>query len=109
MILSDRPIDAYEYAEAYSGLYFFNCSTYNECRDCLASRQIYIPEGEKMTEFNPKDGKNYVLVGFSTEEDYTKHEYRWMTVQKKYLKRFMERLEDIFNPVLEDEKESCTA
>jgi len=92
MILADRPLDCNEYAEAYSGRYFLRCDTFNECRRCLASVRIYIPEGEKMTEFSPKADKNYVLVSFSAEKNYTQHEYRWMTVQKKYLKGFIKRL-----------------
>ena len=94
-VLSNQILTARNYAEAYSGRYFAPCDTYEEVKKCLASCGIYISKGIRLKDFGPaedlkcaKDGMCYVLVQFSTEENYTEYEYLWMSVQKKYRKRF---------------------
>lgn len=54
--------------------------------------------GKKLSELSPEDitaeDRYFVLVEFSKEEDYTEHELYWMTVQKKYVKRFLKFLRE---------------
>ena len=94
-IISDSVINARQFAEYYSGKYFTNCDTFDETKRCLASESIFIGEGVRLTDiFNPKyEGDNaYVVVEFSTEDDYTQHEIRAMRIQKKYLSRFLRNM-----------------
>ena len=92
MIICNNMLYGSTYAEAYSGKYFFQCDTYDEVKKCLMSQSIYISKGKKMSELTPADieakDKFYVLVEFSREENYTEHDLLFMTVQKKYMKRF---------------------
>lgn len=94
MIISDQILNANRFAEYYSGKYFSNCDTFDETRDRLASAGIYIKRGYKLSELRDtlSPDKSYVIVSFSTEEDYTQHEYLAMFIQKKYLNRFIRNM-----------------
>ena len=102
-IISDKILYSSQFAEYYTGNYFFRCSTFNEVKQCLASERIFISKGfdfkltEMQTAFKkmPEDAP-CVIVQFSTEEDYTEYEYRLMRIQKKYIKKFMERMYEAY-------------
>ena len=95
--ICDEILNASTYTMAYTEKYFFDCSTYKECRNCLESEHIYISKGYRLTESDKVPDMNCVIVEFSREDNRLLSEYRIMTVQKKYLKRFLR--------VLEEEKE----
>jgi hypothetical protein len=93
--ITDEVLYGSKYVEAYTGLYYYQpeVSTCEECRRACASSSIYISKGYKLTEIDKiPETANCVLVQFSKEEDYTEPDYRIMTVQKKYLKRFLKNL-----------------
>lgn len=93
MIITDKILFANEFAEYYSGKYFTRCYTFNETRNCLASACIYIKRGYPFSKIDKLDNDSaYVVVQFSTEEDYAQYEYIIMRVQKKYLKRFLRNM-----------------
>ena len=94
-ILSDNLLSASQYAEYYSGLYFFRCDTLEETKNCLASEKIWISDGLKLsdlTQLEHLDNAYFVLVEFSLPDDYTHHEIRLMRVQKRYLSRFLRNM-----------------
>ena len=96
MIICDQILTGNQYARCYTGKYFVHCDTVNEVRGAIRSVGISTINGIKLSEnseINYLD-KNFVLVEFSKEDDYTEHEYRWMTVQKKHLKGFVKRLNE---------------
>lgn len=98
-IITDKILYGSQFAECYSGLYFFNCDTFNEVRAKLASQHIYISDGWSLTEIPTAlqqlpDDAYCVIVQFSTDRDYTEHEYRLMRIQKKYIKRFIKNMQD---------------
>lgn len=94
-IISNDIIPARLFAQYYSNLYFMRCDTYNETWRCLASQHIYIGQGVPLTQINTlPDGVPCVIVEFSTERNYTEHEYRIIRIQKKYLKRFMKNMQE---------------
>ena len=96
--ISDIPLYPNQYAEAYTSMYFTRCDTYKECQRCCASYNIYISKGYHLSEIDKiPENANCVLVNFSTEEDYTKYDWRIMTVQKKYLERFKKNLKDMYS------------
>ena len=91
--ITDEVLYGSKFVEAYTSFYYFQTSTYEECRRACASSCIYISKGYKLTEIDKiPETANCVLVQFSKEEDYTEPDYRIMTVQKKYLKRFLKNL-----------------
>ena len=98
-IISDEIITASQFAEYYSGKFFFNCDTYKEVKRALFCEGIYISDGINLTEIPevlskaPKDSY-FVIVQFSTEYDYTKYEYKLMRIQKRYIKRFLKAMEE---------------
>lgn len=94
-ILSDNLLSARQYAEYYSGLYFSHCDTLEETKNCLASENIWISDGLKLSELTQLehlDNAYFVLVEFSLPDDYTQHEIRLMRVQKRYLSRFLRNM-----------------
>ena len=95
-VISNKVLYAYDYAAAYTGCYFSYCDTYNECARCCLSRGISISKPITLMDFSQKydPDKNYVLVCFSTPKDFTDYHYCYMTIQKKYLKRFEKYLDD---------------
>lgn len=93
--VSDKLLFANEFVEYYTGLYFFHCDTLKEAKNCLSSENIWIGDGYELTEIDGiklSDGY-FVLVEFSTDDGFTRHEIRIMRVQKKYLKRFLKNME----------------
>lgn len=99
MIITDKILTANQFAEYYSGKYYTPCDTFEETRNCLANdAKIYIGEGFRFTELTDTDitvpGKAFVVVSFSSKDDYTKYEYRIMRIQKRYLFRFMKNMND---------------
>ena len=99
MFITDKVITAGTYALCYSGQYFVHCDTYKECQMKLTSEHIYVPKGMPITKLTADDiaKKNLIIVQFSKEECFTDHDYLVMTVQKKYLKRFLKRLEEEYS------------
>lgn len=94
-VLSDKVLTARQFAEYYSNMYFTRCDTYEEARRCLASQHIYIGEGVHLTQINTLPvNVPCVIVQFSTERNYTEHEYRVIRIQKKYLNRFLKNLKE---------------
>lgn len=95
MIICDTVLNARQFAEYYSNKYFTNCDTFEEVRKCLASECIYIGSGYNLKNIRKMEpSKCYVIVEFSTEENYTEHEYRFMLVQKKYQNRFTRNMKE---------------
>ncbi len=95
--ITDNPLYPSQYAEAYTGMYFTRCDTYAECQRACASYHIYISKGYHLTDMDKiPENANCVLVNFSTEEDYTKYDWRIMTIQKKYLSRFKKNLTEMY-------------
>ena len=98
-IISNKIITASQFAEYYSGKFFFNCDTYKEVKRALFCERIYISDGIDLTEIPevlskaPKDSY-FVIVQFSTKYDYTEHEYKLMRIQKRYIKRFLKAMEE---------------
>ena len=98
-IISDSILYGSQFAEYYTGKYFFKCDTFEEVKNAIASEHIYIGDGEKLSNIPrtlnkaPKDAA-YVIVQFAKEEDYTQHEYRLIRIQTKYLKRFTIAMQD---------------
>lgn len=106
-IITDKILYGSQFAEYYTGLYFMNCDTFNEVKTKIASQHIYISDGYSLSEIPeamkslPEDAA-CVIVQFSTEEDYTQHEYRLMRIQKKYLKRFIKAMNKDYEAFTED-------
>ncbi len=93
MIICDKILNSRQFAEYYSNTYFTNCDTFDEVKKCLASECIYIGDGYHFRNISNLDpAKCYVIVEFSSEEDYTEHEYRAMLIQKKYQNRFIRNM-----------------
>lgn len=93
MIITDKILYANEFVEYYTGKCFMDCDTFNEARDRLASECIYIKKGYPFSQIDKLDNNlAYAVVQFSTENDYTEHEYVIMRIQKKYLKRFLRNM-----------------
>lgn len=88
--VNDKAIYASKYVECYTGKYYTDCDTFNEAKDCLSLSHIRIDNGWRLSEIDKiPDGTNCVLVEFSSEDDYTVHEFRIMPIQKRYLKKFL--------------------
>lgn len=98
-IISDSILYGSQFAEYYTGKYFFKCNTFEEVKNAIASEHIYISDGEKLSNMPqmlskaPEDAA-YVIVQFAKEEDYTQHKYRLMRIQKKYIERFTKAMQD---------------
>ena len=92
--ITDDVLYGRTYVNAYTGKYFVGAvDTYEECRQACASECIYISKGYKLSEISKiPETANCVLVQFSKETNYTEYEYKIMTVQKKYLRRFLKNL-----------------
>lgn len=96
-IITDKILNSRQFAEYYTGLYFMQCDTFQEVKSCIASSYIFISDGYNLSDIPkalselPEDAAT-VIVQFSSEEDYTRHEYRLMRIQKKYLKRFLKNM-----------------
>lgn len=101
-IISDNILYSSQFVEYYTGKYFFRCATFNEVKQCLASEFIFVNKGFKLTEMQNMFGKvpddtPCVIVQFSKEENYTEYEYRIMRIQKRYIKRFLKRMNEVYN------------
>lgn len=98
MIISNDIIYGSAYATGYTGQYFSHCDTYNEVRNALRHIGISISKPKRLSEITPEDiaakDKFFILVQFSKEENYTEYDFCWMTIQKKYLKRFIKQLRE---------------
>lgn len=95
MIVTNDILYANQFVEYYTGKYFTNCDTFEEARKCLASECIYIKKGYTFDQIDKlKNDSAYVVVQFSTEDNYTEHEYIIMFIQKKYRNRFLHNMEN---------------
>lgn len=93
--ICDKVLSARQFAECYSGEYFIGCDTFSETRKRLASVGISIDDGVKLTELQKMKDQKAILVEFSTEENYTEHEYRVMSIPEEYLQGFLDTLADM--------------
>lgn len=95
MIVTNDILYANQFVEYYTGKYFTRCDTFEEARKCLASECIYIKKGYTFDQIDKlKKDSAYVVVQFSTEDDYTEHEYIIMFIQKKYRDRFLRNMKN---------------
>ena len=95
MIVTNDILYANQFVEYYTGKYFTKCDTFEEARKCLASECIYIKKGYTFDQIDKlKNDSAYVVVQFSTEDDYTEHEYIIMFIQKKYRDRFLRNMKN---------------
>lgn len=93
MIVTNDILFARQFVEYYTGKYFMDCDTFEEAKKCLASECIYIKKGYTFDQIDElKNDSAYVVVQFSTEDDYTEHEYIIMFIQKKYRNRFLHNM-----------------
>ena len=95
-IISDKVIDAPTLAFCYTGLYFTRSNTFRETWRCLCQYHIPLGDGLPLTKIGQADPDGYyVIVQFSTEQNYTEYEYRLIRIQKKYLSRFLKNLNEV--------------
>jgi|GEM_PF-4094123 len=92
-ILINKVVYGSDFAAMLTGKYPMNCDTLAEVKDYLRTEGIYIGDGSELINIpgelakSSSEDKNFVFVEFSKEEDYTQHEVRLMTIQKRYLSR----------------------
>lgn len=91
-IISNQVLDAAQFAECYTGLYFLRCDTYKETYNCLSSENIYIGKGYDFKQANNIPDCPCVIVRFCLEDNYLVSEYKIMRIQKRYLNRFLKNL-----------------
>ena len=95
MIVTNDILYANQFVEFYTGKYITKCDTFEEARKCLVSECIYIKKGYTFDQIDKlKNDSAYVVVQFSTEDDYTEHEYIIMFIQKKYRDRFLRNMKN---------------
>lgn len=92
--ICDNVITASQYLECYTDKYYSGCDTFEEAKSCALQNNIRLSNGWRLSEIDQVPANTAcVLVEFSTEWNYSDHEYRIMPVQKKYLSRFKANLE----------------
>lgn len=88
--IDDKAMYAAKYVECYTGKYYTDCDTFSEAKKCLSLSHIRIDDGWRLSEIDKiPDGTSCVLVEFSSEGNYTVHEFRIMPIQKQYLTKFL--------------------
>ncbi len=91
MFLSNQVLSAYFLVGILTDYYYARCSTLKECLNILRSNRIFLnPRYIKpLKEMTPEDFQKgmWVIVFFSSEEDYTVQEVRCVRIQKEYLKK----------------------
>lgn len=95
MIISNKVLTARQFAEATTGLYFGHCDTLTELIHCVMPKHIPVNAiALKNFPLLHIENRNYVLVEVSSDEDFTEHNYYFITVQKKYLNKFKKYLSE---------------
>lgn len=95
-IITNKCLTANQFVECYTGWYFIHCDTLNETINCCNIEGVSISKGYELINIDKiPNNAHIVLVKFSTEEDYTDYEYRFMRIQKKYINRFLKNLKNL--------------
>ena len=88
--VSDKAMYPNYFVACFTHQYYTDCDTLSETKQYLSLSHIRIDDGWRLSEIDKiPNGTNCALVEFSSEDDYTIHEFRIMPIQKRYLKKFL--------------------
>lgn len=91
----DKILHCNQFVEYCTNKYFVDCDTFSECVSCLHSEGISCPDKYKFSEIGAiPSGSHCVVVEFSTDEDFTKHDVFVVPIPQNLEADFIKRMEE---------------